>query len=603
MDGGLDLNSQMGLGSTNALDLRDNPPGYATDVFLGYEQAAWQFRYGPEKFAARLVARDNVTSLGAETYSYAVGGTNLTVNGSGNASGILADTPTWVYHDPAAPVTVQTNAALPVAPLTQLAPFAPSPNQPVDLWVKDGYQSQANQCFIYYTTDGSDPQGSFGVGQGTTRTLAAGWVNADSADSTIDWWKGTIPASVQTAGAQIRYKIGLFQNNISTISDADPSKRYGLTQFAITNFDPTTALVWLHNDLNVTNTTVGLSSGFHVLRARCFLPRDGKSGVYNTFIQTFYYDGQLPGGAIAYPPANGDTLSSTSYQVVVRADSSVTGVDFNIQDPDPNNDDAATGQNNGNGLNPAGQLSFAPATPVTPDPAISADYPNYPQEFRFTYNAIPTNGLVTLTVRLKQLTTSVLTNRFTTLTRYADAAGPPQTLQIAAPATDGALLALSSNALSTIQVCFSPTLTATDASPFSLYINGALQPRALYTLENAGAAAACPGMCALLYNWTGAAPGTNVIQAVFDNFVHLTATRVVRVAPPFSITSLLNASASPTLSWPTVVGLTYRVWGTTNLKYPMLPLSPVISALGAATNYLDPFPDRTNKFYRIQVVP
>jgi hypothetical protein len=33
------------------------------------------------------------------------------------------------------------------------------------------------------------------------------------------------------------------------------------------------------------------------------------------------------------------------------------------------------------------------------------------------------------------------------------------------------------------------------------------------------------------------------------------------------------------------------------------PLSPIISALGTATNYLDPFHDRTNKFYRIQVVP
>src|SRR5205814_6159491 len=67
MDGGLDLNSQMGLGNTNSFERRDNRPGAATDVFLGYEQTVLQFRYGPEKFAARNTARNNVTSLGAET--------------------------------------------------------------------------------------------------------------------------------------------------------------------------------------------------------------------------------------------------------------------------------------------------------------------------------------------------------------------------------------------------------------------------------------------------------------------------------------------------------------------------------------------------------
>ena len=41
---------------------------------------------------------------------------------------------------------------------------------------------------------------------------------------------------------------------------------------------------------------------------------------------------------IAYP-ANGSTITSSSYTVVVRADSTVTGVDFNIQDSNPNNDD------------------------------------------------------------------------------------------------------------------------------------------------------------------------------------------------------------------------------------------------------------------------
>src|SRR5439155_1494331 len=100
MDGGLDLNSQMGLGTLTGIDKRDNRPGSATDVFLGYEQTALQFRNGPEKFAARNIARDNVTSLGAETYYYTVGGTNTAINGSGNAANINTATANWVYHDP-----------------------------------------------------------------------------------------------------------------------------------------------------------------------------------------------------------------------------------------------------------------------------------------------------------------------------------------------------------------------------------------------------------------------------------------------------------------------------------------------------------------------
>ena len=93
MDGGLDLNSQMGLGPTIGFDRRDNQPGYVSDVWLGYEQALQQFRYGPEKFAARLVSRNNVTSLGAETYYYTIGITNMVVNGSGNGSNLTRRPP------------------------------------------------------------------------------------------------------------------------------------------------------------------------------------------------------------------------------------------------------------------------------------------------------------------------------------------------------------------------------------------------------------------------------------------------------------------------------------------------------------------------------
>ena len=62
----------------------------------------------------------------------------------------------------------------------------------------------------------------------------------------------------------------------------------------------------------------------------------------------------------------------------------------------------------------AGQLcaNAAGAIAVTPDPNITAQYPNLLLEFRFNYAAVPSNGTATVTVRLKQLSTSVLTNRF-----------------------------------------------------------------------------------------------------------------------------------------------------------------------------------------------
>jgi hypothetical protein len=161
LDGGVDLNSQMGLGPTsytglaptNFPDLRDNPPGYADDVFLGYEQTAFQFRNGPEKFAAKNTLSNTIVSLGAETYYYTVGGSSNIVSGSGYGQGI-GQTATFVYHDPAAPVTA-TNTAV----ATQRLPLSPAAGQSADIYVKVGYQFQINTCFIYYTTDGSNPEG------------------------------------------------------------------------------------------------------------------------------------------------------------------------------------------------------------------------------------------------------------------------------------------------------------------------------------------------------------------------------------------------------------------------------------------------------------
>ncbi|HEY5298056.1 MAG TPA: alpha-amylase family glycosyl hydrolase [Verrucomicrobiae bacterium] len=611
LDGGIDLNSQMGLGPTNFqtgvaptnfLDLRDNPPGYADDVFLGYEQTAFQFRNGPEKFAARNILSNNLASSDAETYSYVVGGENTVVSGSGYGESITNQTAAWVWHDPTNIVTSTGSN-----PPSQRNPLSPTSNQSVALWTKAGYQFQVNTCYIYYTTDGSNPEGAFGVGKGTTQVTQAYWMNHDSIQNNLDWWKGTIPGLEN--GTQVRYKIGLFNGGSAGYASIDPvpdseisgSKLYGLTQAAITNFDPTTATVWLHNDLNPANTVTGLQSGFHIIRARTFLPRAGQSSVYNTFLQTFYYDGALPTGVIAYP-TNNSTIISATYTVVVRADSTTTGVDFNIQDSNSNNDDVVTGQANGNGNDLNNSPIFAAASAVTPDPSLSATYKNYPQEFRFVYTSVPNSGAATIQVRLKEYATSVYTNRYTMLATAVNTFAPLEVVEISSPATNDAVLTYSTNTTYVVQACFSPTLSSA-ATNFNVLINGALLSSSDYFIRptNAFGPTICPNMKSLTYDWSNPPLGTNIIQVIYTNAIPpISDTRSLIVVPPLRISGLSNNHQL--IVWDSAAGANYEVLATTNLTQPFQPVSGVIQATSSSTSFYDPDPE-PQKFYEIQLMP
>jgi glycosidase len=628
LDGGIDLNSQMGLGPTNYqagiaptnfLDLRDNKPGYSDDRFLGYEQTAFQFRNGPEKFAARNVASNNIVSFGAETYYYTIGGAITVVSGAGFGAAIANQTANWVYHDPAAPVTVLTNANLPVAPTTQMMPTNPASGQSVDIWVKVGYSLQINTCYIYYTTDGSNPEGAFGIGKGTTQVVQAHWVNYDSAQSNIDWWKGTIPG--QSGSTQVRYKVALFyggsvyaSQSVPPISYAESSgsKLFGLTQAAITNFNPANAVVWLHNDLNPANTTIGLQSGFHIIRARTFLPvinytnqnyvYANQAQVYNTYLQTFYYDGGPPTGLIAFPPNDGFSITTSGYTFVIRADSTVTGVQFNIQNSVTNNWDIYTGQANGIGNDTNGNPIFVSATQATPNQSLNLQYPNDPQEFRFVYAYVPSSGTATISVRLSDYATSIYTNEVTTLTRTVNTLAPQQTVLISSPATNNTVIAWSSNLVYLIQACFGTGLVSA-VSNFDITINGVLQPQSAYFIRPMGTVAGCPGMNSLFYNWNITASGTNVIQVTYTNGIVLSDTKTVIVAPPFQITSLANSGGNPLLVWGSTPNVNYEVLATTNLTQPFEPIGPVIRTNGFSASFYDTSPAAPQKFYEIEIVP
>jgi hypothetical protein len=305
----------------------------------------------------------------------------------------------------------------------------------------------------------------------------------------------------------------------------------------------------------------------------------------------------------------------------VRADSSVTELDYCVTD------------NNG-------QICGV-ASPVTPDPTLSQQYPAYSQEYRFTYSPVASNGTATITVKLKDVASSVYTNRFATLTRTVNTLAPATVLFISSPASDGQAVVVGSNDVYTISSCFTSSLTPNNYNFFSIYINGVFQPRqdihgnVLYHITPLGCAT---GLRQLYYNWTGFSPGTNIIQIDFTNGIPLSATRTVLVGIMYSsldsdgdgvpdwkellagtdpynpnsffrITELVTGNPVE-LVWSSVPNKTYQVLATTNLNFPMAPISDAVvmaDPSNPVTHWFDLAPDATNRLnggmYRIQVLP
>jgi hypothetical protein len=395
LDGGIDLNSQMGLGPQSG-DLRDNRPGLATDTFLGYEQMGFVQRV-TEKFAARDVSRNVIGSPGCETYQATIETSGFTVN-NGSGPNTSVGTVTWVYHDPAA------NNQLP-SPTTQ---FAPPPqnaaNSNITVWVKIGYTNQPQYAALYYTTNGvAWPEGSAGLGKGTTLVASLVLDSNGTPDGTGTpvWWKTVLPA--MPAGTVLRYKVGVYRTDAGSwfpfgASDIPLEQRME-SIYQITNFNAQTVGFYPHNDYDTRTFTNGLDQGIHVLRTKTFLQRSGKASIFNLNTQTFYYDTQLPQGQILFP-AYGTTITGTNYGVVVRADRTTSAVWYRITD--------------GNGTS-----QWTQATAIWPS-TVGLNT-GYPLEWRFNYTNIPTNGSASIQARLLKLTSSTNMNltdvagHFTTL--------------------------------------------------------------------------------------------------------------------------------------------------------------------------------------------
>ena len=241
-----------------------------------------------------------------------------------------------------------------------------------------------------------------------------------------------------------------------------------LTTFRVADFNPATVQFHLHNDYN--SLTTGLKDGFHILRARAFLKREGQAPLYQTFTQTFYYDAQTPQANLVYPSSNGDTVGGSSYEMVVRADATVTEVWAHIDDSDASNDDATTKSPNGNGAggdpfidaNGNGQYdagetftdlngngaydasssigAWIQVGEVTQNPAVEN---SLNREFRFRYKNIPASGTATIKLRFVEassshnFTLSAADAHVTEIVRTVNTAGPLMRMNIAWPQRDG----------------------------------------------------------------------------------------------------------------------------------------------------------------------
>jgi glycosidase len=476
LDGGIDLNSQLSIVTQDYGD-RDNPPAATKDKFLGYEQMQYIQR-AAEKFAAGDVARNIIGSLGAETYLCTIGSAGLS---SVDGSGVDTDTGTanWAYHDPAA--VHHDGSTLQFTPAPESAA-----GQPVTLWVKIGYSGEVNRAFIYYTTNGTNPEGSMGIGKDTTEVAEMSFQVQDSHDGGgyPQWWSGTLPAL--PAGTALRYKIAAFHNDASSRfpwSDDDLSViPYMETMFEITNFNAATVPYYPHNDWG--EMAVGLREGFHILRTKCILGRaTGDTDIYRENTQTFYFDAAAPTGRYVFPAVDNMTLEDADYKVVVRSDMTVEEAWYKIEDMDADNDDSETGLDNGNGA----WVRAEQATLGSPDTGGNPE-----KQWEFDYVSIPTSGTATIRVLLRELTSS--TNRsladaeghFTTLLRTVDTGGSGVRLVITQPTGDGRTLGAGSN----LTARFSKTLgdgldDAALLDCFELLINGSSATPGTQTLTRA----------------------------------------------------------------------------------------------------------------------
>ncbi len=103
-----------------------------------------------------------------------------------------------------------------VSGVTQREPDVPREGEMVDLYLRVSFQFSYDRVAIYYTTDGTEPSGSFGTGSGTTQVLrndlgSISFLRNENSGGTRDWWKATLPAGSRNFNQTVKYKISAWK--------------------------------------------------------------------------------------------------------------------------------------------------------------------------------------------------------------------------------------------------------------------------------------------------------------------------------------------------------------------------------------------------------
>lgn len=97
--------------------------------------------------------------------------------------------------------------------VTQREPEVVREDEAVTIFFRVSFQFTYDRVAVYFTNDGSDPNGTFGVGSGATQVhstingLATFVRNETTVEGVRDWWKTTLPINTRGYNQTIRYKI------------------------------------------------------------------------------------------------------------------------------------------------------------------------------------------------------------------------------------------------------------------------------------------------------------------------------------------------------------------------------------------------------------
>jgi len=228
----------------------------------------------------------------------------------------IRNRPAWLFHDGNRVVTANANGT----------------NSTVSFWIQIGYQSKdasirwaSNGC-IYFTTDGSTPAGSLGVGSGITQVMPLNYDHEQdnfSIAGNAMWWVGTV-TNIPNYTA-INYKIGVWNsaNNEEKFADYNAATPNTIFNFSIgattgTNGVPVLTVDGMNAEYTTEHLFVNEVAGDSIPVTVVFSPNTNnvvEADVYSdlnrrSFVTTLTVDANgNPTEEGLYPP-NGNTIAT-----------------------------------------------------------------------------------------------------------------------------------------------------------------------------------------------------------------------------------------------------------------------------------------------------